>query len=80
MSAVGRHLEYVTAPGERWDHVARRHYGDASAFRPIVDANRDIFPPLQPLPPVLPTGTKLRVPILDAAPRVAAADLPPWLR
>lgn len=74
-------IEYVTKPGDRWDLIAHKMYGDAGRYRPIIDANRHLFStdPLTPLSPVLPVNLTLRVPILDnsAAP---GPDAPPWRR
>jgi len=72
------YIEETTKPGDRWDLIAWRMYGDATRFAPIIDANRTLFStdPLTPIPPVLAAGLVLRIPILDAAPSLA--DAPPW--
>lgn len=78
---MSRHLVHVVGPMERWDHIAWTYYGDASAYRVIIDANRQLFTgPLGPVPPAPPYGTRLTIPIVDATPRPRPQDLPPWLR
>lgn len=72
-----RFVEYTTKPGDRWDLIAYRAYGDAARYAEIIDANRDLFAtdPLTPIPRVLPVGLTLRVPLLDAPVVVVP---PPW--
>ena len=72
------YLPYTTRPGDRWDLIAWSHYGDANRFQPIIDANRALFVtnPITPIPPVLPVGLTLLIPILAVA--TSAADNPPW--
>ncbi|MBK9083230.1 MAG: tail protein X [Rhizobiales bacterium] len=70
----------VVAPGERWDMLAYRYYGDANRVAPIIRANRSLFEPtLGPIPCILPIGLTLRIPVLAPDP-VADALLPPWKR
>jgi phage tail protein X len=75
-----RYIEETTKPGDRWDLIAWRMYGDATRYQPILDANRHLLTgdPLPAIAPVLPAGLTLRIPILDAAP--TGADAPPWRR
>lgn len=72
-------IEHVAGPNERWDRIAYRYYGDANRTQALIRANRDLYPPLQPIPLIIPAGTVLRVPILDPEP-VAQDLLPPWKR
>lgn len=73
-------LEHVTGPGERFDHLAYRYYGDAARTSPIIRANRALFGDgLGPIPTVLAVGLTLQIPILDPEP-LAAELLPPWKR
>jgi hypothetical protein len=73
------HLEHVTGPNERWDHLAYRYYGDANRTGPIIRANRTLYPDTAPIPTILTVGVTLRIPIIDPEP-IAEAMLPPWKR
>ncbi len=73
------HLEHVTGPNERWDHLAYRYYGDANRTAPIIRANRALYPDTAVIPVILPVGITLRIPILDPEP-LSDAQLPPWKR
>ncbi|WP_457798089.1 tail protein X [Methylocystis sp. S23] len=70
----------TTKPGDRWDLIAYRMYGDPSRYAPIIEANRALFAtaPLAPIPTVLEAGLELRIPILDDV--ESADDVPPWRR
>lgn len=35
--------EYVTRAGDRMDLIAYRFYGDALAYEPIIEANREVL-------------------------------------
>lgn len=65
-------VEHVTTEGERWDLLAWRYYGDPHRYEAIIAAN-----PEAPIRPTLPSGLRLRIPVLPA-PDVLAAGLPPW--
>lgn len=67
-------IVHVTRAGERWDLLAWRYYGDASAYRPIIVANPDTA-----IEPVFEAAVVILVPVLE---RSASddADLPPWRR
>lgn len=73
------YLDHVTGPADRWDLLAYRYYGDANRTSPIIRANRALFG-LDPIPPVLPAGLRLRIPILDPEPLITESQLPPWKR
>ncbi|MDE2577958.1 MAG: tail protein X [Hyphomicrobiales bacterium] len=70
-------VSYTTKPGDRWDLIAYRMYGDATRYGPIVDANRAFYvrDPLVSILAVLPPGLTLKIPVLDPP---AAANGPPW--
>ena len=73
------YIEHVTGPADRWDTLAYRYYGDANRTAPLIHANREMFPPLLPIPLILPANVVVRVPVLEPEP--AALDLlPPWKR
>lgn len=66
--------EYITIDGDRWDTVAWKAYGNANLYPQIMEANPDVV-----ADPVLPTGTRLLVPIATA-PEIDKTNLPPWKR
>jgi phage tail protein X len=71
---VAEFSEYITIEGDRWDTVAWKAYGNASLYPQIMEANPDVV-----ADPVLPSGTRLLVPIA-AAPVIDKTVLPPWKR
>jgi phage tail protein X len=68
-------VAYVTRDGDRWDGIAFQHYGDATAYEPIVRAN-----PQVPIRPVLEGGLTLRIPVRLDATSLEDPGLPPWKR
>jgi len=74
------YIEHVTGINERWDSIAYLYYGDASRMSVLIEANRALFlADFVPVPPVLPYGMTIRVPLLDAA-TIDPLLLPPWKR
>lgn len=67
------YLTHVTREGERWDTIAWQYYRDVRQVPALIAAN-----PHAPLAPVLPSGVRLRVPLIARASTTAA--LPPWRR
>ena len=66
--------EYITKPGDRWDLISFKAYGDIEKMGDIIRANPDIS-----RTDVLPEGLVLQIPIIP----VATVDtdlslLPPW--
>lgn len=77
---MSTYLEHVTAPGDRWDLIAYKYYGDAMLMHHILRANPDaVSDPSEPVPLVLAAGITLRVPILEPV-DVQDIQLPPWKR
>lgn len=68
-------LRHITTDGERWDQLAYRYYGDASAYERIVAANTDI-----PMMLVLPGGLELAIPVVEDSSTISLEELPPWER
>ncbi len=66
-------LEYVTQEGDRWDNIAYAYYGDAMLYEPIIAANANA-----PIIPILPSGIRLYIPIIDDSDLVGTEGLPPW--
>ncbi len=65
--------EYITMKGDRWDTVAYKAYGDATRMTEIIEANPDV-----PTTPVIETGTRLNIPIIETDSEVDVSLLPPW--
>jgi len=68
-------VAYTTVQGDRWDLIAWRHYGLATAYEPIVRANPDV-----PITPILPGGLELRIPVRLDGDALDDPGLPPWKR
>lgn len=76
---MSTYLTHVTGPGERWDHIAYRYYGDPTRRAELIRANIGIaFALLDPVPPILPANLSIRVPVVES--RASAENLPPWKR
>lgn len=71
--AVTTYTVYTTLPGDRWDLIAFKAYGDVSKIGALLAANRGIGAPVE-----LPANVTLRVPILTDADLVSPDLLPPW--
>jgi phage tail protein X len=69
------YIEHLTGELERWDTLAWRYYGDATRYEPIIAAN-----PHLAITPVLPSGVRIYIPILDNAIAAQPSSAPPWLR
>lgn len=67
-------VAHLTVEGDRWDLIAWHYYGDPHLYEPIIAAN-----PTVPIRPFLPSGIRLRVPVLPDE-MVLDRDLPPWKR
>ncbi len=65
--------EYITKEGDRWDMIAYEFYGDPMLYEPIIVANPEV-----PIIPILPSGIKLRVPVIET--KNTIEELPPWKR
>lgn len=63
-------------PGDRWDLLADRQYGDPYGYVRLLRANP---PATIGVPaPIFAARATLTVPIIEAA--ISVEDLPPWLR
>lgn len=71
---AGKFIPYTTKPGDRWDTIANKAYGDATRYEEIQEAN-----PSVPIEAELPGGLKLQIPIIDQ-PKTDLNNLPPWKR
>ena len=65
------YYEYITKEGDRWDLIAYEFYGDPMMYEPIIVANPEV-----PIIPILPSGIKLRIPIIEI--KETIEELPPW--
>lgn len=68
------YLSYISLEGDRWDVIAYKFYGDIEQMARIIETNPNVA-----LSEVLPTGTKLYIPIIKALPP-NNKDLPYWMR
>lgn len=68
------YLEHETVEGERWDQLALRYYGDATAYEGIIAANTHVL-----ITPTLQGGIRLRIPVIAKA-VVSSSKLPPWVK
>jgi phage tail protein X len=66
--------EYITKDNDRWDLIAYEFYSDATLYEPIITANPNIE-----ITPILPSGIKLRIPVIDQQ-NTIQFELPPWRR
>lgn len=68
--------QYKVKTNERWDNIAFKAYGDPSMIEGIVQANPDVM-----ITAVIPAGTVLEIPILDAETvDTTSQTLPPWMQ
>ena len=75
---MSAYLEHRTQDGDRLDLLAWSHYGDATRFAPILQANPDLF--VGGVPMILTPGVLLKIPILEEATTAPSESTPPWLR
>ncbi len=66
------YYSYVTKDNDRWDLIAYKFYSDATKYEPIIKAN-----PHVPITPTLPSGLKLRIPVMSESITIKF-ELPPW--
>lgn len=66
-------IEHITSEGDRWDLLAWQYYGDPTLYEPIVVANPEV-----PITPILPSGIRLLIPIIDDSEMIGPEGLPPW--
>lgn len=74
LSASTEYFIHISV-GERWDQIADKYYGVATLYEPIIRAN-----PLLPITTVVPEGTRVKIPILNADDLTddEKGDIPPW--
>jgi phage tail protein X len=69
-----QYTEHITTEGDRWDYLAWIYYQNPYRYEPLLIAN-----PEHGLSPSLPSGLKLKIPVL-AVEQVRPVNLPPWKR
>ncbi len=74
------YFEHLTVPGDRWDLLAWDYYRDPNKQDLIIEENSELFlADLLPVPPLLPSGLTLRIPVIEQ-PAIDEQLLPPWKR
>ena len=73
MSQIMEVVEHITRDGDRWDNLAWEYYGDATAYETIIAANPEVA-----IYPILPSGIRLLIPVLEEAETATTEGLPPW--
>lgn len=71
-------VEYITKDSERWDSVCVKAYGTISEelMDGLVSSNTNVS-----LLPIIPTGTRMKIPVVESGEVQLATDLlPPWKR
>ena len=63
---------YVTKDNDRWDLIAYKFYNDSTKYEIIIKSNPDI-----PITPVLESGIKLKIPVLEEKETISFIT-PPW--
>ncbi len=77
---IGKYLEHMSKPGERWDTIAWAYYRDAQMMDLLIDENRDLFAQeIARIPAILPPRLILRIPVIEQDP-LDTNLLPPWKR
>ena len=63
---------YITKDGDRWDSISYKFYDNPNLYEEIIKAN-----PTVPKDPVIESGIKLKIPLLDTS-QTIQFELPPW--
>ncbi|MBR6126479.1 tail protein X [bacterium] len=66
------YYSYVTKDNDRWDLISNQFYNTPTLYEEIIKAN-----PTVKVVPILPSGIKLKIPILDQSETIKF-ELPPW--
>lgn len=66
------YYEYITKDGDRWDLISYNFYADPTLYEQIIIANPDV-----PITPILQSGLKLKIPVMDNSQTIQFI-LPPW--
>jgi hypothetical protein len=80
VNLTGEYFEVTARPSDRWDLLAFDYLGDASLQSLVIQANFETYVDDLAMPPlIIPAGTKIRIPVVEAG-SIDEADLPPWKR
>lgn len=66
---------YTCPEPMRWDQIAYQAYGDVGQIDLLIRANTGLA-----ADPILPTGTKVLIPVVDDTEVEDTSLLPPWKR
>lgn len=70
------YLQHIVSDGDRWDSLAYRYYGDATAYEQIIADNSHL-----PITATLSAGDIVLIAIIDETNKPSHhADVPFWLR
>lgn len=69
------YIIHITKEGDRWDLLAYEYYGDALKYEPIIARNPHVRPD-----PILSSGIRLEIPIVEGTTTLPKELLPPWKR
>lgn len=70
---MSQFTSYTTKQGDRWDEIAYRYLGDATAVVELFNANK-----LVPLRPELDEGIEIFIPVFSPDEVNQTGSLPPW--
>ena len=68
------YYSYITKDNDRWDLISNQFYNTPTLYEEIIKANPNVK-----VVPVLHSGIKLKIPILDESETIKF-ELPPWKR
>ena len=66
---------FTTPEPMRWEQIAYKAYGDVNQMNALIEANTGIAADA-----IVPTGTKVLIPIMDDTVVEDSSLLPPWKR
>lgn len=66
---------YITKDNDRWDLISFKHYQKSTLYEKIMNANPDVD-----ITSLLPSGLKLKIPVLSQDELIETDLLPPWKR
>ena len=68
---MNEYYSYITKDKDRWDLIAYKFYKNPTKYEPIIQAN-----PKVPITPILESGIRLKIPVLDESETIKFTLLP----